>query len=193
MRMSVGVNDEITSGKTWCQENTNREGESSECLHHDDINAFCIWWCHQTETFSALLALCEGNPPVTGGFPSQLPVMSFNVYSLICVWPNGWETNLNTGSSRCCHAHYDITVMITSPGCVSDRNHQSPVDPLHNGLAMQNVDVFSIKCFSVQCENLTIKISSCEDKWLSINSFHILYWQNLYWNRFFGLFLHDWN
>ena len=23
------------------------------------------------ETVSALLALCEGNPPVTGGFPSQ--------------------------------------------------------------------------------------------------------------------------
>ena len=26
------------------------------------------------ENFSALLALCEGNPPVTGGFPSQRPV-----------------------------------------------------------------------------------------------------------------------
>ena len=26
---------------------------------------------HQMETISALLALCEGNPPVTGGFPSQ--------------------------------------------------------------------------------------------------------------------------
>ena len=30
---------------------------------HDDV-----------ETFSALLAFCEGNPPVTGGFPSQRPV-----------------------------------------------------------------------------------------------------------------------
>ena len=26
------------------------------------------------ETFSALLLLCEGNLPVTGGFPSQKPV-----------------------------------------------------------------------------------------------------------------------
>ena len=26
------------------------------------------------ETFSSLLSLCEGNPPVTGGFPSQRPV-----------------------------------------------------------------------------------------------------------------------
>ena len=30
------------------------------------------WWRH--ETFPALLVLCEGNPPVTGGFPSQRPV-----------------------------------------------------------------------------------------------------------------------
>ena len=29
------------------------------------------WWGHGMRSFSALLALCEGNPPVTGGFPSQ--------------------------------------------------------------------------------------------------------------------------
>ena len=29
------------------------------------------WWRHQMETFSAILALCEGNPLVIGGFPSQ--------------------------------------------------------------------------------------------------------------------------
>ena len=29
------------------------------------------WWRHQMETFSASLALCEGNPPDTGWFPSQ--------------------------------------------------------------------------------------------------------------------------
>ena len=49
-----------------------------------------VWWndtpCtphpppHRMETFSALLALCEGNPPVTGGFPSQRPVTrSFDI------------------------------------------------------------------------------------------------------------------
>ena len=37
-------------------------------------------WRHQMETFSALLAICDGNPPVTGGLPSQRPVMrSFDV------------------------------------------------------------------------------------------------------------------
>ena len=28
------------------------------------------WWRHQMETFSALLAFCEGNSPVTAEFPS---------------------------------------------------------------------------------------------------------------------------
>ena len=32
------------------------------------------WWRHQMETFSALLALCEVNSPVTSEFPSQRPV-----------------------------------------------------------------------------------------------------------------------
>ena len=39
------------------------------------------WWCHQMKTFSALLALCERNPPVTGGFPSPRPVTrNFDVF-----------------------------------------------------------------------------------------------------------------
>ena len=38
------------------------------------------------ETFSMLLALCEGNPPVTCGFPSQRPVMwSFDVFFDLCL------------------------------------------------------------------------------------------------------------
>ena len=39
------------------------------------------WWLHQMGTFSALLALCVGNSPVTGEFPSQRPVTrSFGVF-----------------------------------------------------------------------------------------------------------------
>ena len=33
-----------------------------------------IWWRHQMETFSTLLAICAGNSPVTGEFPAQRPV-----------------------------------------------------------------------------------------------------------------------
>ena len=39
------------------------------------------WWRHQMETFSALLALCAGNSPVSGEFPAQRPVArSFDVF-----------------------------------------------------------------------------------------------------------------
>ena len=39
------------------------------------------WWRHQMETFSALLAICAGNSPVSGEFPTQRPVTrSFDVY-----------------------------------------------------------------------------------------------------------------
>ena len=39
------------------------------------------WWRHQNETFSALLAICTGNPPVTGEFPAQRPVTpSFDAF-----------------------------------------------------------------------------------------------------------------
>ena len=44
------------------------------------------WWRHQMETFSTLLTLCERNPPVTGGFPSQSPATrSFGVFFDLCL------------------------------------------------------------------------------------------------------------
>ena len=44
------------------------------------------WWHHWMETFATLLALCDGNPPVTGGFPSQRPVMrSFHNFFHLCL------------------------------------------------------------------------------------------------------------
>ena len=38
------------------------------------LTQFNAWWRHQVETFSTLLALCAGNSPVSGEFPSQRPV-----------------------------------------------------------------------------------------------------------------------
>ena len=65
------------------------------------------------ETFSALLALCAGNSPVTGEFPSQRPVtQSFDVF---------FDLSLNkrlgkqyAGDLRRRRAHYDATVMIVN-------------------------------------------------------------------------------
>ena len=40
------------------------------------------WWRHQMETFSALLAFCAGNSPVTSEIPAQRPVTrSFGLFS----------------------------------------------------------------------------------------------------------------
>ena len=42
---------------------------------------YITWWRHQMETFSALLALCEGNSLVTGEFLPQRPVTRiFNIF-----------------------------------------------------------------------------------------------------------------
>ena len=41
----------------------------------------CAWGRHQMDTFSALLAICAGNSPVTGEFPAQRPVTrGFDVF-----------------------------------------------------------------------------------------------------------------
>ena len=72
--------------------------ESNSCITYDDtddwptcqtvvlsmlqrVGASSSWWRHQMETFSALLAICAGNSPVTGEFPAQRPVTrSFDVF-----------------------------------------------------------------------------------------------------------------
>ena len=46
-----------------------------------DLTEASTWWRHQMKTFSALLAICAGNSPVPGEFPTQRPVTrSFDVY-----------------------------------------------------------------------------------------------------------------
>ena len=62
------------------------------------------------ETFSALLAICAGNSPVTGEFPAQRPVTR-NLFSLIFAWINGWVNNDDAGDLRRHRAHYDVIVM----------------------------------------------------------------------------------
>ena len=71
------------------------------------------WWRHQMETFSALLALCAGNSPVTGEFPAQRPVTrSFDVFFLICAWIKYWVNNGEAGDLRRHCPHYDVIVML---------------------------------------------------------------------------------
>ena len=69
------------------------------------------WWRHQMEAVSALLALCAGNSPVTGEFPSQRPVTrSFDVFFDQRL--NKWLSKQSWGWWLRRHrAHHDVTVM----------------------------------------------------------------------------------
>ena len=71
----------------------------------------CSWWRYQMEAISALLALCAGNSPVTGEFPTLKPVTrSFDVF-FICAWTNDWVNNRDASDLRRHRAHYDVTVI----------------------------------------------------------------------------------
>ena len=76
-------------------------------------------WRHQMKTFSVLLALCAGNSPVTGEFPSQkLVTRSFDVFFHLCLnkrlskqsW--GWWFEMPSRSLWC---HYNDKIAILYP------------------------------------------------------------------------------
>ena len=63
------------------------------------------------ETFSALLAICAGNSPVTGEFPAQRPVTrSFDVFFDLRL-NEGWVNNREAGDLSRHGAHYYVTVI----------------------------------------------------------------------------------
>ena len=64
-----------------CHNHVNGTTPGQNIRHFTGDIAKFAWWRHQMETFSALLALCTGNSPVTGEFPSQRPVTwTFDVF-----------------------------------------------------------------------------------------------------------------
>ena len=63
------------------------------------------------ETFSALLSLCAGNPPVTGGFPHKGTVTRILDVSFLLFWTNCWTITRLTGNSRRNYGH------VMSPWC----------------------------------------------------------------------------
>ena len=70
------------NGSRVCAVCTECTVEQYQCKRNSQIKMIWRWWWrHQMETFSALLAICAGNSPVTGEFPAQRPVTrSFDVF-----------------------------------------------------------------------------------------------------------------
>ena len=63
------------------------------------------------ETFSALLAICAVNSPHKGQWRGAL------IFSLICVWINGWVNKGEAGDLRRYQTHYDVIVMLCRNSC----------------------------------------------------------------------------
>ena len=69
------------------------------------------WWRHQMEPFSALLAIERGNHRSPVNSPHKGQRRGTLMFSLICVWINGWVNNRKAGGLRRYRAHYDFIVM----------------------------------------------------------------------------------
>ena len=69
------------------------------------------WWRHQMETFSASLALCAGNSPGPVNSPHKGQWRGALMFSLICVWINGWVNNREAGDLKRHRGPYDVIVM----------------------------------------------------------------------------------
>ena len=97
--ISAIQSENVTLNNSGWKQNINKLSciEKPKWLHHSNA-----WWRHQMEAFSALLAICA---PHKGQWRGAL------VFTLICVWINGWVNNREAGDLRRNHAHYDVTVM----------------------------------------------------------------------------------
>ena len=71
----------LLDNNCWCLFQWNQRGK----IHIGDLIAakgvYSSWWRHQMEIFFAIQAICAGNSPVIGEFPSQKPVTrGFDVF-----------------------------------------------------------------------------------------------------------------
>ena len=69
-------------------------------------------WRHQMETFSALLAICAENSRSPVNSPHKGQWHGAVMFSLICIWINGWVSNREAGDLRRYRAHYDVIVIV---------------------------------------------------------------------------------
>ena len=81
--------------------------QSLKCHHNIPVPRLS-WWRHTIKIFSALLAICAGNSPITGEFPAQRSATrSFDVFFDLLL-KNRWVNIRDAGDLR---RHYDVTVM----------------------------------------------------------------------------------
>ena len=103
------------------------------CIHHngDDFSSLAYYYAHRVHWLNIIMMtpsngnifrvtghLC-GNyrSPVNSPHKGQWPVAL--MFSLICVWINGWVNNHKAGDLRRYVAHYDVTAMMAKLLCTT--------------------------------------------------------------------------
>ena len=83
----IWINDNLVYSSSICQNHLKWISSGKHSIYFVNhiiasLREICLtWWRHKMETFSALLAICAGNSPVSGEFPAQRPVTrSFDVF-----------------------------------------------------------------------------------------------------------------
>ena len=132
------------------------------------------------ETFSALLAICAGNSPVPGEFPTQRPVTrSFDVFFDLRL-NKRLSKHREAGDVSHYRAHYDVTVMNADHGdslslllystpkqlemqwCMPSTVSTDVLVPKHQAISIYNVDkvyIFNGHLKSPEKQNAKINIT----------------------------------
>ena len=114
----------------WSCRATNQNKARTMCIAFDIYFAFSspneTWWCHQMGTFSALLAICAWNSPVTGEFLHKGQWRGALRFSLICVSINCCVNNRQAGDLRRHRAHYDVILMMWGACSMGVKSSGSP-------------------------------------------------------------------
>ena len=86
---------------------------------------WCSWWRHQMEKKSRYWPFVRGIRRLPMNSPHKGQWRGALMFSLICVWTNGWANNRDAGDLRRHRAHYDVLVMWTS--CSSSQRFNKPL------------------------------------------------------------------
>ena len=148
--LSMNTQPSVPAIETWPRCLRYRDNEWCEPLL--GMNLANAWWRHQMEILSTLLALCVGNSPVTGGFPSQRPVTrSFDVL---------FDVRLDKRFSkqlRRHRTHYDAIVMDIEqtdwPVKHDAIHHTHPTKPPFSSIQNDSyVRIFGLNSKHLKCE-----------------------------------------
>ena len=99
------------------KDNVSQDARHLMSYHHQALRPLTVvqfrtaWSRHQMEPFSALLALCVGNSPVSVNSPHKGQWRGALMFSLICARINDWVNNCEAGDLRRHRGHYEVNVM----------------------------------------------------------------------------------